>query len=62
MVPFLSPVGAALGVKGPLEADRVAAINHAYLLAFFDSYLKGEPSALLDGPTAGTGRRRPAVA
>ena len=42
--PLLVVPGAAKGIA------EVQSVN-AYLVAFFDTYLKGEPSPLLDGPS-----------
>ncbi len=50
-VPTFSPLAPLLGVKGPLPAQRVMEINMAYLVAFFDQHLLGEPAPLLDGPS-----------
>jgi hypothetical protein len=36
---------------GPIEGDRMVKIINAYAVAFFDEYLKGERSPLLDGPS-----------
>jgi dienelactone hydrolase len=49
MVPLISPIAPVLGLKGPLDGDRVAAINAAYLRAFFDEYLLGQPTPLMQG-------------
>jgi predicted dienelactone hydrolase len=51
-LPMLSPLASRLGLKGPLEGKRTLRIIDDYTLAFFDRYLKGKPSALLDGPNA----------
>jgi len=37
---------------GPIGSQRAHEIVNTYSLAFFDKHLKGEPQALLDGPTA----------
>jgi len=37
---------------GGVEGSRAAQVINAYLLAFFDQYLKGEASSLLDGPSS----------
>ncbi len=50
LVPLFSPIGSWLGVRGPLPAQRALEINTAYLVAFFDAYLKDAPSPLLNGP------------
>jgi predicted dienelactone hydrolase len=53
LLPLLSPLAPALGLKGPLEGARVMRIVDDYLAAFFDQALKGRPSPLWDGPAAG---------
>lgn len=53
LMPLFSPLAAQLGLKGPLEGRRTLQIITDYLLAFFDTHLKGHPSGLLDGPAAG---------
>ena len=47
------PLGNLLGANGPADWRRTHAIINAYSLAFFDRYLKGTPSTLLDGPVPG---------
>ena len=49
LLPLLTPLAPALGLKGPLEAGRTLEIITNYLVAFFDQHLKGQPQALLDG-------------
>ncbi len=53
-VPLLisPPVGRAVGLFGPVDADRVHRIVNSYGLAFFDRHLKGMPAPLLDAPAA----------
>lgn len=41
------------GALGTVEPSRVLAAERAYLAAFFDLHLKGEPQPLLDGPSPG---------
>ena len=53
LLPLLTPLAPALGLNGPIEGRRGLAIITDYLLAFFDRYLKGQPSPLLDGPAPG---------
>jgi predicted dienelactone hydrolase len=36
---------------GPIDGSRMVKIINSYTLAFFDEYLKGEMSPLLDGPS-----------
>ena len=49
--PLLSPLAKLAGITGPIDARRGRSIVNALELAFFDRYLKGLPSSLLD-PTA----------
>jgi hypothetical protein len=51
-LPMLTPLASRLGLKGPLNGRRALRIIDDYTLAFFDQYLMGKPSALLDGPNA----------
>ncbi|KPV48706.1 hypothetical protein SE17_36620, partial [Kouleothrix aurantiaca] len=51
MLPLLSPLAPALGLKGPLNGERTIQIITSYLLAFFDHHLKAMPAPLLDGPS-----------
>lgn len=46
--PLISPVGSRLGLKGPIDGDRVIMINHRYLSGFFDRFLAGTGPAALD--------------
>jgi predicted dienelactone hydrolase len=39
------------GVVGKLDPDRRERLMNDYIAAFFDTYLKGKPSAWLDGPS-----------
>ncbi len=48
-LPILSPIAAQMGLKGPLEGERVIKITANYPLAFFNQVLLGIPSTLLDG-------------
>lgn len=50
--PLLSPLTRALGITGPIGKERARAITSAYVLAFFDRYLKGRQSVLLSGPSS----------
>jgi predicted dienelactone hydrolase len=52
LVPLLTPLAPALGLKGPIDGARGMQIVTDYLLAFFDQTLKGKLSALLAGPAA----------
>lgn len=51
--PYLvvSPIDRWLGLDGPIDARRVHQIEARYSLAFFDRYLKGLRSPLLDAPS-----------
>lgn len=51
-LPFMTPLASRLGLSGALAAERAHRIVSAYQLAFFDRYLKGRPTTLLDGPSA----------
>ena len=48
-LPALSPLAPYIGLKGPLNGDRVQEIIDTYSLAFFDQYLNGKATMLLDG-------------
>ncbi|HTX91459.1 MAG TPA: hypothetical protein VMC09_09595 [Anaerolineales bacterium] len=50
-LPLLTPIAAQLGLKGPINGKRVMMIVDDYSLSFFDRYLLGEPTTLLDGPS-----------
>ena len=41
-----------MGVTGAMDSQRREQIMTAYVLAFFDRYLRDRPSSLLDGPAA----------
>jgi pimeloyl-ACP methyl ester carboxylesterase len=49
--PYWSPIFSWMGITGPIYGQRAHDIVNAYSLAFFDRYLKGSPTELLDGPT-----------
>jgi len=49
--PLLTPLGALLPERGTLNGERTLHVVDAYLLAFFDKYLKNQPSSLLNGPS-----------
>ena len=51
-LPALSPLAPQLGLKGPINGERVQNIINTYVLAFFDQQLKNIPTALLEGPQA----------
>jgi hypothetical protein len=45
-LPLLSPLAPRLGLKGPINGNRVTAIINDYLLSFFNSTLEGVPTDL----------------
>ncbi|MBA3869283.1 MAG: carboxylic ester hydrolase [Anaerolineae bacterium] len=47
--PNYTPLAPQLGYAGPIDTQRAYNIVNAYSLAFFDQYLAGRSSALLDG-------------
>jgi predicted dienelactone hydrolase len=49
-LPALSPLAPQMGLKGPLNGQRVITIVNDFSLAFFDWALKDKPTALLHGP------------
>ena len=49
-LPMLSPITPQLGLKGPLNGERVTEIVNDYLISFFEATLKNQPTDLLDGP------------
>jgi hypothetical protein len=51
-LPALSPLAPQLGLKGPLNGQRVLRIINNYSLAFFDRVLKDKPTNLLDGASS----------
>jgi predicted dienelactone hydrolase len=48
-LPLLSPIAPQLGLKGPLNGQRVTEIVDSYLLDFFEMELNNKPSHLFDG-------------
>lgn len=46
--PIWSPIVRWIGLAGPIDPYRGFAETNAYTLAFFDRYLRGKPSPLLD--------------
>ena len=50
--PILTPVMSWLGLTGPIDPYRGFAATNAYSVAFFDRYLKGQRSPLLDGASS----------
>lgn len=51
-IPYWSPIFSWLGITGPIDGQRGQDIVNAYSLAFFDRYLRGSPSMLLDSSTS----------
>jgi predicted dienelactone hydrolase len=49
---LLSPMFPTIGFSGPIGSQRAHEIINAYSVSFFDKYFKGEPEALLAGPSA----------
>lgn len=50
MTPLFSPIADRLGLKGPIDTERVVPILDSYLVAFFDRYLLGIGGSALDTP------------
>jgi pimeloyl-ACP methyl ester carboxylesterase len=48
-LPLLSPLSPWIGLKGPIDGQRVLRIINAYAVAYFDAYFKGVDSLLLEG-------------
>lgn len=51
-LPLLSPLSPWFGLKGPIDGQRVLRIINDYVVAYFDKYLLGIESPLLDGPSS----------
>jgi hypothetical protein len=49
MLPLLTPLAPALGLKGPIDGERGMQVITDYLVAFFDHYLKGTGTVNLPG-------------
>ena len=49
-IPLLSPLAPRLGLKGPINGQRVTTIINDYLLSFFDATLKGISTSLFEEP------------
>jgi predicted dienelactone hydrolase len=49
--PLLSPLTSVIGLKGPIDGNRVVEIVNTYSLAYFNRYLKGQNSSFLAGPS-----------
>ena len=50
-IPVVRPLFTLFGYDGTIQPARGLQIGNAYLVAFFDHYLKGSPEALLGGPS-----------
>jgi predicted dienelactone hydrolase len=48
-LPLLSPIAPQLGLKGPLNGQRVTEIVNNYLVSFFEATLRDRPTDLVDG-------------
>jgi len=48
---LLSPIFQLIGFSGPIGVERAHDIVNGYSVAFFDKYLKSQPTPLLDGPS-----------
>ena len=51
VLPLVTPLSSLLTERGPLEGQRTLQIITDYLLAFFNKYLKDQPTPLLNGPS-----------
>lgn len=51
-LPLLTPLAPYLGLKGPLDAQRVLSIDRVFTLAQFDKILRGGSEPVLSGPSA----------
>lgn len=47
-LPLLSPLAPQLGLKGPINGNRVVTIVNGYLLSFFQATLKGDTTTMFD--------------
>ncbi len=50
-LPLLTPLTPQLDLSGSINSSYSLGIQNEYLLAFFNRYLKGEPTTLLDAPS-----------
>lgn len=48
-IPYFSPALKWVGITGSIDPKRAHTIINAYTVAFFDRYLAGTPSTILDG-------------
>lgn len=51
-VQYISPVFKLLGITGELAPERASSLINAYMLDFFDLYLKNKAGALMKGPAS----------
>jgi len=49
-LPMLSPIAPQLGLKGPINGKRATEIVNAYLIVFFETTLKDQPTDLFEEP------------
>ncbi|WP_438449074.1 alpha/beta hydrolase family protein [Gorillibacterium sp. sgz5001074] len=49
-VQFISPIFNMLGITGKMAPERASSVINAYMLDFFDKYLKNKGGILLKGP------------
>ncbi|KGE19620.1 alpha/beta hydrolase family protein [Paenibacillus wynnii] len=49
-VQFISPIFNLLGITGKIAPERANSVINAYMLDFFDMYLKNQGGALMKGP------------
>lgn len=49
-VQFISPLFSMLGITGKIAPDRANSVINAYMLDFFDRYLKNQGGILMKGP------------
>jgi len=47
-ISLYSPLGATLGLKGPISAEREISLFNDFLVGFFDQHLVNPDSTLLD--------------
>ena len=49
-VQFISPIFKMLGITGKIAPERANSVINAYMLDFFDMYLKNQGGILMKGP------------
>jgi hypothetical protein len=52
-VQFITPIFKILGVTGKIAPERANSVINAYMLDFFDMYLKNQGGILMKGPNSG---------